>query len=40
MEEFESPAAVARASMVSVDATVMGPLYTVELVVGAVPLVV
>ena len=32
--------AVAIASSVSEDETVTGPLYTVELVVGAVPLVV
>jgi hypothetical protein len=35
-----SPLAVANASIVSVDETVIGTLYTLELVVGVVPLVV
>jgi hypothetical protein len=37
---FDMPAPVAIASIVSVDETMMGPLYTVELVVGVVPFVV
>jgi hypothetical protein len=36
----EYPVAVAIASNVSADETLIGPLYTTELVVGVVPLVV
>jgi hypothetical protein len=36
----EYPVATAMASSVSVELTVIGPLYIVELVVGVVPLVV